>query len=148
MKGIITISFDENGISVCNSMNRRYDPVELSEEERRAIEIIEAAVSSEPNSHDPIHLERRTDKYLTVVVCGVYDFCRVKIGKRSMWVSVSLSPTDRELFLTDARFANELNKNQIHWKIALASVDSLKNCSDLIQKSYLWAVQSAQAAGS
>lgn len=140
----ISISFDENGISVCNSMDRRYEPVLLSEEELQAIEIIETAISSVPNSHEPIHLERRTDKYLTVAVCDVYDFCRVKIGKRSMWVSLFLSPADRKLFFNDARFSNESNKKQFHWKIVLASVDDLKNCSDLIQKSYLWAVQSAQ----
>ena len=97
-----------------------------------------------PNANEPIHLERRTDSYLTIVVCGVYDFCRLKIGKRSMWVSVALSPNDRKLFFDDIRFSNELHKNQFHWKIKLSSVDDLRSSLDLIQKSYFCAVESAK----
>jgi len=140
----IKISFDENGISVYSSEDRRNEPVVLSEEEHQAVEIIETALSALPNLHEPIHLERRTDKYLTVITCNVWDFCRVKLGKRSNWVSLSLSPSDCELFFNDLRFSNELNKNQRHWKIALSCIDDLKGCSDLIQKAYLWAVQSAK----
>lgn len=139
----ITIAFNQNGITVSSSINRRYEPVVLSDDEQQAVKIIEESVAYAVDTSEPIHLERRTDNYLTVVVCGVYDFCRVKIGKKSKWVSVSLSPSDRELFFNDTRFSSETNKNKFHWKIALSSVDDLKNCSELIQKSYLWAVQSA-----
>lgn len=126
----------ENGIPrVYNSLDRKNEPVVLSDYETHAIQIINKALSDAGINTENIHLERRTDSYLTIVSGKDCDFCRIKVTSRTAWFSLDLWLLTSEL-ANDSRLFNVKNKNQRHWKIPLCDVGDLQNYNDLIVMSY------------
>lgn len=130
----ITISAKDGVVSVSSTDTHTPIPLtELSPEESAAVHLIFEALG-EAVSEAGIHVERRTDKYLSIVAYDVYDFCRVKIGKKVMWMSLSL-PSEMKR-TDDPRFEAGQKKNIRHWKIPLQNVSDIFNSKDLIQAAF------------
>lgn len=135
--GVIDLGVSENGISfVHSSFNKSLN---ITLEEEITFELVLLALADLAVDDASIHAERRSDNYLSIVAFEHHDFMRIKIGTHAKWFTVSLSPSDRADLADDKRFAKVKNKNQLHWKVALSSVDQLKEHFDLIQKAYLGA---------
>ncbi len=127
----IKINYENGKISVSSEFDKRYDPVILTPEEEIAVSIACECLSC---INCNIHLERRTDKYLSIIANDVHDFCRIKIGKKSSWFSVFM-PKIKKYFIDDQRLSGVKNKEQFHWKINLNSPDELMQYTDIIQQS-------------
>lgn len=103
--------------------------------EQRAIAIIRAAFEKDNLSFDTIRIERRSSDYLTLN-CPHYnsdfytDFCRIKVGTVSTWVSLDTSVS--KALTEDYRFKDEINRNRRHWKIKLNNVEDISSITDLI----------------
>lgn len=133
----IELSYDKDGnIEINNTLSKRYKPVTLSTDEETAVTIILNIISNVGISNDNIHLERGTASYLSVVIFDVYDFCRIKIGQKSKWFSILMDKDCCKLFSDDERLSVVSNKNQLHWKIPLSTVNDLNSYADIIQRSY------------
>lgn len=117
-----------------------YTAAKLDEAEMEAAKIILACLPSE-ESLDVV-FERRSKDYVSLITRNVYDFARLKVGKKAMWFSVALSPADRQKYADDPRFASA-KKNQLHWKVPFDSLPDLKNDADLFRCAYIWAHQQA-----
>lgn len=130
----ITISAKDGVVSVSSTDTHTPIPLtELSPEESAAVHLIFEALG-EAVSEAGVHVERRTDKYLSIVAYDVYDFCRLKIGKKVMWMSISVPPEMKRT--DDPRFEVGQKKNIRHWKIPLQSLSDISNCKDLIQAAF------------
>lgn len=141
----IEFSLEKGEVKISSSIFRRYKTVELTPQEEQAVKIVVDSIGDKLTSE--IHLERRTDNYLTVVVGQEFDFCRIKAGEKSTWFSLSLPSKERKELALDPRLSVVANKNLVHWKIPLTSIDKLDNYSDLILKSYIWGSQQNSATG-
>lgn len=138
----ITISAKDGIVSASSTDTHTPVPLnELNPEESTAVHLIFETLG-ETVSEAGIHVERRTDKYLSIVAYDVYDFCRLKIGKNVMWMSLSLPPEMKRT--DDLRFEAGQKKNIQHWKIPLQSVSGIEKCCDLIQASYKYTIASHQ----
>ena len=60
----IKINYENGKISVSSEFDKRYDPVILTPEEEIAVSIVCECLSC---INCNIHLERRTDKYLSII---------------------------------------------------------------------------------
>lgn len=125
---------DENCKAFAHSVFHR--PLELTDAENDALNIVYKALSDLDIESAEIHAERKSSKYLSIVAFEHYDFIRLKIGEKSKWISVFLSPQDRSDLFNDKRFSNFKNKNQIHWKITIQSIEQLEDHKDLIHRAY------------
>lgn len=138
----ITISVENGVVSVSSTDTHTPVPLnELSPEESDAVHLVFEALG-EAVSEAGIHVERRTDKYLSIVAYDVYDFCRLKIGAKVMWMSLSIPPEMKKI--DDPRFEAGQKKNIRHWKIPLGNISDIEGCRDLIQSSYEYAIASRQ----
>lgn len=129
------------GKDIYVSRNEEKHNLSLSEGEKAAIHLIKGILEDEVGDFSNFSLERRSANYLSIVYCKDYDFIRLKIGTRSMWISFYFSTDDRHELANDKRFNKLKNKNVLHWKTNLASIDQLEEYSDLIIRSYhaaLW----------
>ena len=127
----ITFSTKPNSISVSSS---NYLPVDLNSLSPLEFEIashILSALSQLPNSKQ-LQFERRTASYLTLAFEN-YDFCRIKAGPKSIWISLEMFPEIKEEYANSEIFLNA-SKNQIHWKIILDRAEDIKKYDDLIRK--------------
>lgn len=131
----IEFCFAEDGTPLVRSSFDK--PLNLTPEENIALDIVFDTLKDIASENAELHAERRSDNYLSIVAFEHHDFMRIKIGDRSKWFTVALSPSDRIDLAQDARFAKVKNKNQLHWKVSLSAVEGLKQHSDLIQKAYL-----------
>lgn len=116
-------------------------PLEPSPGERQALEIIYDAISKVGVPPSDISLLKRSKDYLTISI-GDFDFCRFKVGPKSIWISLSLWTADSTKLASDPRLAKVKNKNVRHWKIPVVSVSDIASLSDLIQLSCLDAKRS------
>lgn len=78
---------------------------------------------------------RTCDQYLTLYSPNHVDFCRIKVGIRSVWFSVDACRLDKNK-KDDVRFNNMNNRNVRHWKVQLESIEDFKTNSDLILATY------------
>lgn len=131
----ITAAFD-GSFSVENDL--AYTAAKLDDVETEAAKIILACLPSEKPLD--VLFERRSKDYVSLVTRNVYDFARLKIGKKVMWFSVALSPADRKKYADDPRFASA-KKNQIHWKVPFCALSELRSDGDLFLCAYTWAHQ-------
>lgn len=131
----ITFSIKNGSISLVNEFNKRNIPPILNEYEKGAISLISDLITSCGLEFSRSHLERRSDNYLSIVCDTGNDFCRVKAGPRSNWISLDLSSCDDSI-RNDKRLDHIKKRDIRHWKIPLESVDDLKNCADIICASY------------
>ena len=127
----IELSIDQNGkVSVSSDIDRRNEPVTLTPEEEIAVSIVKKALSDNGVDLETVHLERRTDNYLSVVIDGVNDFCRIKMGPMSKWFSLAISNEDR----TDPRISPTKDVNKRHYKFQVSSPQEMGNYMDLIYR--------------
>lgn len=131
-RGGITVSFSNSGFSIESEATRPNDPVSLSPAEAEAVSIIEAAVSS------CVVCSRRSADYLSVLNHNGIDFCRLKFGQRSSWVSFDLLLCSPEL-KDDPLLSGVKNKKQRHWKVPVSSPSELQKYSDLVKAIYFTA---------
>lgn len=127
----ITIGVAADGMPfVTSDVNKHKEEVVLTDIEKPIVEEIFSALG---DIADKFHLERRTEKYLSFVG-PTYgdDFCRLKAGVRSKWISLDCWGSD---IGDDPRFGQVENKNQRHWKIPINSAEDVARLSDLIKKS-------------
>lgn len=127
----ITIGVAADGMPfVTSDVNKHKEEVVLTDIEKPIVEEIFSALG---DIADKFHLERRTEKYLSFVG-PTYgdDFCRLKAGVRSKWISLDCWGSD---IGDDPRFGQVENKNQRHWKIPINSAEDAARLSDLIKKS-------------
>lgn len=130
-----------NGIEV-GSMNgsfytkNQFDKeLNLSPEEQEALHLVYNALTLINVDLNTIHPERCSDKYLSVTTDSKMDFCRIKIGAKSKWISLSMWRADISL-KNDPRFSGIKNRNVRHWKIPLTDVKDISGLFDLIQAAY------------
>ncbi len=107
----------------------------LTDLEEKAVQIINSILADAGMDPSDVHTERRAGSYLTLVCGENRDFCRVKMGSRSVWFSLDLWHHTSAI-KDDPRLANVNNKNQRHWKIPLCVVDDLREYSDFIVLAY------------
>lgn len=108
----------------------------LSPEEQEAFHLICDALSLINVDLNTIHPERHSDKYLSITTDAKMDFCRIKIGAKSKWISLAMWRADDSL-KNDPRFSEVKSKNIRHWKIPLSDVGEISGLFDLIQASYI-----------
>lgn len=140
--GALEIKLENGKVSVTNLYGDKSIPVSLTEKEVIATGIVENALQEIGVPSTEICFRRNTEKYLSVVSHDVYDFLRIKAGEKSVWFTVFLSPDLQQKFKDDPRFTAQKNKNQLHWKVSLSSVQELENNKDLIQLGYKSAIWS------
>lgn len=132
--GTLEFGIDKNGETYSSIIFEK--PLNLTDAETSAIDLIYRALSELETSTADIHVERRSTNYLSIVAFSDYDFIRLKIGERAKWFSVSLSPKDRSELASDPRFSGVSNKRQIHWKVNLLSIEDLIKHADLLQRAF------------
>lgn len=75
----IEIFVDADGrLGVVNNYRRKDLPITLEPDEATAVRIVFEAVPEADAVQGMMHVERRSDNYLTVVIADVWDFCRIK----------------------------------------------------------------------
>ena len=115
----------------------------LTEQEKIALKIIEKAFESNNLDFAKISLDRRSSSYLSLLTKEEWepgaDFCRLKAGVKSVWISLDTWCCPKE-FTSSDRFSNVVNKNQRHWKIDLPSLNSIAEICDLIIDVYLYSI--------
>lgn len=107
-------------------------PTEL---ESIALEAIGSEFKKRGLDFGEIRFRRRSDKYLTLLAPNDFDFCRIKVGERSVWFSVHGIKLPAEI-KNDSRF-DGVKKTLVHWKVSLKNVSDFQHNSDLIAESYL-----------
>lgn len=113
-----------------------YDkPAELTELEVPAIDIIKSGFANNQLNFNSIKMVRRTKNYLSLILPNDNDFCRIKAGVRSNWISLDFVACSDDI-KNDTRLEIVKNKHQRHWKIQLNSIDRLNDYMDLIIESY------------
>lgn len=127
----IEIIYENGKITTINHLNRRYEPVILTDLEREATDIIIDIISKSSINQDFLTLERRTDKYLSYILPEDYDFLRIKVTNRTKWFSIDAWKTF-DTTLDDTRFDCVENRNIRHWKFKLNNINDLYSFSDLI----------------
>ncbi|MBR0141893.1 MAG: hypothetical protein IJM19_06575 [Ruminococcus sp.] len=107
----------------------------LTSIETKAIEYIKREFEKREINFDEIRFRRRSKDYLTLLAPNDFDFCRIKVGERSVWFSVHGLNLPKEI-KNDERF-DKVKKTLIHWKVKLGSIDEFLENSDLIAESYI-----------
>lgn len=110
--------------------------VQLSEDEQEAFGYICEALSEIHVKASDMHVERRSENYLSIVSGKGQDFCRIKLSKNSKWISLSMWHADDEV-KNNPIFDNVSNKNARHWKIFLRWTGDIQDLYDLVQISYI-----------
>lgn len=131
---IMKISLNGVDITVESSINRRFDPVELTTFEKP---IVNSVLEIIYRKIDPsfVHLERRSDNYLSIVAFEDDDFCRIKAGAKAKWISLALGYNDDyKQYIDDPIFSSQKNKRQRHWKISLTPNISIKDVQKYIER--------------
>lgn len=129
---VIVIGLEE----ILKKQNR--PPIEPTADEKIALEIIYKALSEINIDPSEISLKKISKNYLTLIVGEFIDFCRLKIGPKSKWISLAFSPEDEQILASDLRMVNVKDKKIRHWKIPINSTEELNTYSDLIQKACLY----------
>lgn len=129
---VIVIGLDE----ILKKQNRPL--IEPTPDEKIALEIIYKALFEINVDPSEISLKKISKNYLTLVVGESIDFCRLKIGPKSKWISLAFSHEDEEILANDPRIANVKDRKIRHWKIPINSIEELNAYSDLIQKACLY----------
>lgn len=129
----------ENGeIKVINHLNRRNEDPKLTDGEIEAIKILYSELNKLGFETKELKEERRALDYISIVYEN-YDFLRIKIGKKSKWISIDMCAANR--FNSDERTSHVKNKNQRHWKFPLNEIEDLKKYIDIISESFKKAIE-------
>lgn len=107
------------------------EPTVLSDNEQAAIAIVKAAFEQANLRFDIIDMCHRSTDYLTLLTPDGVDFCRIKAGARSTWISLDMW-TYKGSAKDDTRFDSYANKKNRHWQINLRCIDDIASVADLI----------------
>lgn len=132
----ITISFDGSKVKLESQFDNYDKPALLNANEEKAIGYIKDEFLKKGINFDEIQFRRRSQSYLTLLSPNNFDFCRIKVGIKSVWFSILTKPLSEKI-KADHRFDSVKNRQTLHWKIKLESIDDFKNNSDLIVESYI-----------
>ena len=81
-------------------------------------------------SKEKFRIEHRSQEY-TSLFYELSDFLRVKITDNVKWITICLSPEDREKYKDCELFEEQKNKNEAHWKSYFNSIDDLARYVDI-----------------
>lgn len=137
LKNSVAIGIDDNG-NVISSIDAYNDDAELTKLEKKAIKIIKTAFDENDVPFN-ISFRRRSKDYLTLLIHDperdyYNDFCRIKAGTQSTWVSLDVDKVSN--LAEDIRFVNVVHKECRHWKIKLNCIDDFEKITDLIIADY------------
>ena len=80
---------------------------------------------SESADLSKVHLEKNSDAYTSLVYGKYNDFVRFKLTERTKWISIRMIPSDRQANKDNPLFADQKNKNQLHWKVKIKNIDEI-----------------------
>lgn len=127
----IEIIYDHGKLITKNNLNRRYEPIVLTDFEKEATDIIIDIMNKSKMNPEHLKLERRTDNYLSYILPEDYDFLRIKVTNRTKWFSIDSWKTF-DTTSNDSRFNSVENRSIRHWKFKLNNINDLYSFSDLI----------------
>lgn len=123
-------------IEVSCSIDRYNQPAVLTSLEKQIARYIKKAFEINGIDFDKaIRFRRRAQSYLSLIAPNDDDFCRIKIGPKSIWFSIDAWRLDEEK-RNDARFNNIKNRKIRHWKVYLNCIEDFESNTDLIVDSY------------
>lgn len=132
IKDLIEQSFT----TVSASSDYYNQPANLTIPEKQAALYIKKAFLSNNIDFDKlIRFRRRSQNYLSLIAPNDDDFCRIKIGPKSIWFSIDAWRLDEER-KNDARFNNIKNRRIRHWKVYLNCIEDFEKNTDLIIDTY------------
>lgn len=135
-KIVISATIHPDGtVTVNHSPNDRRN-ITLTDDECAFFDALQKGLEAAGVDLSHIHLERRSDNYLSVVAYDHYDFVRFHVGLRSSWFSVWVAGEHRKDLLEDLRFSAQKNKRQLHWKVQVHDISDIAQCYDLLQLAY------------
>ena len=79
-----------------------------------------------------VHLEKNSDAYTSLVYGKYNDFVRFKLTERTKWISIRMIPSDRQANKDNPLFADQKNKNQLHWKVKIKNIDEISSYQKFI----------------
>lgn len=130
----ISLGFNNGQPFVTSEFDKRNQEPELSEYEKQALSIIKTGFEKEQLSFDNVSLRRYSDNYLTLISPNNNDFCRIKAGQKSAWISLDV--WNNKEIQNDDRFLEFKKRSQRHWKINLPSISEFYKVTDLIISVY------------
>ena len=110
--------------------------VSLNSYEKEALKLIYEMLVSKVDL-SAITLKKNSDSYTSIFRGEYNDFVRFKITDRTKWISIRITESDRDLYCNSPLFIAQKNKNQLHWKAKINSVDEIHNFKSLIINSCL-----------
>lgn len=135
----ITIGFD-NGKPFIKTDFDSYHNVILTDLEKEALNIVEQIITADGLDYSLIRLERHSSNYLSLI-CGEHnDFCRIKAGPVSKWISLDLWLCPAEV-IENEKLSFITKRNMRHWKIPLTSLDRLYYYGEIITGAYRYALE-------
>lgn len=104
--------------------------------ESKALEYIKATFEANGIEFSKaVRLRRRSQSYLTLISPNDDDFCRIKVGTRSVWFSVDAWMLNEEK-TEDSRFDKVKDRYEQYWKVNLNCIEDFATNSDLILATY------------
>lgn len=80
-----------------------------------------------------LKIEHRASNYTSLVYDEFNDFLRIEITEKTSWLSINLSNEDRKNYMNSPLFANQQNKNQLHWISYFSSLDQLSRYYEIAE---------------
>ena len=79
-------------------------------------------------------IEHLSNNYTTLKY-DVFDVLRVKFTLKAKWISVAPTNEDRDIYKDSPLFDDQGNKNQVHWKSYINSINDLEKYLDIVRHS-------------
>ncbi len=102
-------------------------------EEMKVVSQIEDALQKSGVSTDRISLQRKAKAYITIMIDGIFDFCRVHIGAKSSYIALWLSNSKKKNLQNDTRCSDFNNIGQNYWRFKILDVNKIAPLSDLLE---------------
>lgn len=101
----------------------------INKDEQKLVGIVLSFLSADKAKE--VRLERRSKNYITMFYKN-NDFLRFKYTERAKWISLDLPYELSSTNMDNPLFAAQANKNQIHWRADLNSLNDLNLLKDFI----------------
>lgn len=135
VKGAITVGLNCETSSLVTTGP---SSVDLTTHEQEAYALIVELISTNGLIDQTLIQIRKTNSSYTSVFYGDYnDFVRFKLTDRTKWISIRIPHTERNIYIDSPLFVSQKNKNQLHWKTIISSIDDLHQFQELLIKSCL-----------
>lgn len=126
----VQIGFDLEKMKPVVSSPIFYKELDMNDEEAQAFSIFQSLLSEKVDVSKLI-LERRSYSYISVIY-NEHDVIRFKFTSRTKWISIRLTESDRKTNVDNPLFAEQKNKNQLHWKAKLHDLEDIGKFKDFI----------------